>query len=82
MNLEDQISKMDPMALVTQYNLLQNGPPEESKLATYMVCLDILFYCFICLSLVFGSLLMHYNFIHFNLGTKKFDLNFLRSYEK
>lgn len=27
---------MDPMALVTQYNLLQNGPPEESKLATYM----------------------------------------------
>lgn len=29
---------MDPMALVTQYNLLQNGPPEESKLATYMVC--------------------------------------------
>lgn len=29
---------MDPMALVTQYNILQNGPPEESKLATYMVC--------------------------------------------
>ncbi|VVC32549.1 Hypothetical protein CINCED_3A004446 [Cinara cedri] len=27
---------MDPMALVTQYNLLQNAPPEESKLATYM----------------------------------------------
>lgn len=30
---------MDPMTLVTQYNLLQNGPPEESKLATYMVCM-------------------------------------------
>ncbi|KAE9531340.1 hypothetical protein AGLY_010546 [Aphis glycines] len=27
---------MDPMTIVTQYNLLQNGPPEESKLATYM----------------------------------------------
>lgn len=34
---------MDPMTLVTQYNLLQNGPPEESKLATYMVCLKILY---------------------------------------
>lgn len=34
---------MDPMTLVTQYNLLQNGPPEESKLATYMVCLEILY---------------------------------------
>lgn len=29
------------MTLVTQYNLLQNGPPEESKLATYMVCLKL-----------------------------------------
>lgn len=32
---------MDPMTLVTQYNVLQNGPPEESKLASYMVCLKI-----------------------------------------
>lgn len=50
------------MALVTQYNLLQNGPPEESKLATYMVCIICQFYF---LSLVFcviiydlGSLLL------------------------
>lgn len=32
------------MALVTQYNLLQNGPPEESKLATYMVCQKLYYY--------------------------------------
>lgn len=46
------------MALVTQYNLMQNGPPEESKLATYMVCIILCQFNF--LSLVFGSLSMTY----------------------
>lgn len=39
--------KMDPMTIVTQYNLLQNGPPEESKLATYMVCIYTFYFIII-----------------------------------
>lgn len=35
------------MTLVSQYNLMQNGPPEESKLATYMVWFHIFIYLFI-----------------------------------